>query len=243
VTPEELWSALERCSVPAITVPHHTSAASHPWTPDHYNPRFDRLAEVYSTWGSSEYLGDFPRGVSDRYTGLTVRDALVRGHRYGLIASSDGHDGCPGDAQSALVKHHHIFHHLGSGRAAVLCESLTRQNVFDALHDRRCYATTGPPIVLRFEVDGAVMGSELPRLAPGRRPRVACTVRGSNGIDHLRLVRNGRVALTVPCHGEHEYELEWEDHEYRSDAPSWYYVRVVQVDLESAWSSPIWVGG
>lgn len=242
VTPEELWSALERCGVSAITVPHHTSAASHPWTPAHYNPSFDRLIEVYSSWGSSEYLGDFPRGVSDRYSGLTVRDALAAGLRYGMIASSDGHDGCPGDAQSALVKHHHIFHHLGSGRAAVLCSSLTRHNVFDALHARRCYATTGPPIVLQFEVDGAVMGSELPALATGRRPNLHCIVRGTNGLDHVRIVRNGRVALTMPCHGERDIDIEWEDPDYREDVPSWYFARVVQQDLESAWSSPIWVG-
>ena len=53
-----------------------------------------------------------------------------------------------------MVKHHHQFHHLGSGRAVVLAEALTREAVFDALHARRCYATTGAPIVLDFTVNG-----------------------------------------------------------------------------------------
>jgi len=36
--------------------------------------------------------------------------------------------------------------------------------------------------------------------------------------------------------------LEWEDREVAADAPHSYYVRVVQVDRESAWSSPVWIG-
>jgi hypothetical protein len=241
LSPEELWDALDRCGVPYFTVPHHTSAASHPLTFEHFDERRDRLVEVYSCWGSSEYYGDFPRGVSDRIRFMDVQDAIRRGRRFGLIGSSDGHDGHPGDAQSPVVRHHHLFHFLGSGRAAVLAGELTRHAVFDALHARRCYATSGPPIVLNVTLDGAVMGSELPRPA-SKRPilRVSCI--GANGIDHLRIVRNGRVVLTLPCHGEFTCDLEWEDAAYNPSTASSYYVRVVQKDRESAWSSPIWVG-
>ena len=239
--PEELWGALEQTGVPFITVPHHPSAASHPFNWSIFSPTHDRLVEVYSAWGSSEYYGDFPRGVSDRYRSLTVRDGLGRGYRFGIIASADGHDGHPGNAQSPLVKHHHLFHHCGSGWAGVFCEELTREAVFDALHARRCYGTTGVPIVLSFEVNGRPMGSEIAPDADGRVVvRVSC--RGANGIDHVRIVRNGRVAHTVPCHGERRAEIEWQDVAYVPSAPGVYYARVVQIDRESAWSSPVWVG-
>ncbi len=240
-TPGELWAALEADGVPFLTVPHHPSAASHPLTWERFHPVHDRLVEVYSVWGSSEYYGDFPRGVSDRYRYLGVREALARGLRFGLIASADGHDGHPGDAQSPLVKHHHQFHFCGSGRVAVLAETLTRAAVFEALYCRRCYATTGPPIVLDVSLNGAPMGSELPaeETARGRRLRVA--VRGTNGIREIRITRNGRVVETIACHGAFEEEREWEDRTDPSE-PASYYVRVVQVDRESAWSSPIWVG-
>ena len=225
-----------------ITVPHHTSATSHPLNPDFHNPRYDRLFEVYSCWGSSEYYGDLPRGVSDRWTGGTYRDALQRGQRYGVIASSDGHDAHPGNAQSPLVKHHHMFHFCGSGRAAALAEELTREAIYDALYARRCYATTGVPIVLDVRAGEATMGSELPALDRGEKPRLSMACRGTCGIDHIRIIKNARVVATVPCHGERQYELEWRDEAYERDRPNSYYVRVVQRDRESAWSSPIWIG-
>ncbi|MBI4556774.1 MAG: CehA/McbA family metallohydrolase [Candidatus Hydrogenedentes bacterium] len=241
VHPDELWAALERTNVPFFSVPHHSSSASHPFHWDFCHAKHDRLVETYSSWGSSEYYGDFPRGISDRYRTLTVRDALNLGNRLGLIASSDGHDGHPGDAQSPYVKHHHIFHHLGSGRAVVLARELTRQAVWDALHARRCYATTGAPITLSFTLEGAIMGTEIPALPSGRPVlQVACA--GSNGLDHVRIIKNGKVVHTSFCHGEWDWQLHYEDYRYSPREPAYYYVRVVQVDGESAWSSPIWVG-
>jgi hypothetical protein len=233
---------MEATGVPFITVPHHPSAASHPLNLDFHDPRYDRLYEVYSCWGSSEYYGDFPRGVSDRLPSGDLRDALRRGQRFGVIASSDGHDGHPGDAQSPLVKHHHIFHFCGSGRAAVLAHSLTREGVFDALHARRCYATTGPPIALQVTLNGAPMGSELPMLDAGKRPLLQIACRATNGLTEVRIVKNATVVHTVPCHGQFRTEVEWQDADYDPVGPSSYYVRVVQKDRESAWSSPHWIG-
>jgi hypothetical protein len=242
IAPPELWRALAAHKVPFLTVPHHPSAASHPFTWDVFDPRYDRLVEVYSCWGSSAYTGDFPRGVSDRYPSLDIHKALARGLRFGLIASADGHDGHPGNAQGPLVKHHHQFHFCGSGRAVVLAEALTRQAVYEALYQRRCYATTGVPIVLDVSLNGGLMGQELPALPLGSRPRLAVRCQGSNGLEQIRVVKNGRVAYAEPCFGARDADLVWGDAHYQRDEPSSYHVRVVQVDRESAWSSPIWVG-
>jgi len=238
VTPEQLWTALQTCGVPFLTVPHHPSSTSHPCNLGIFDPRFDRLIEVYSVWGSSEYYGDFPRGVSDRFPALDVRDALRRGYHFGLAAGADGHDGHPGDAQGPATKHPHQYHFCGSGRTVVLAHELTRDAVFGALFARRCYATTGPPIRLDVRVNDALMGQCL-RSPPGRRPRLALACLGTTGLDHVRIVRNGQVALTHPCHGEHAVTLEWEDPAWDGTGPVSYYVRAVQRDRESAWSSPI----
>jgi hypothetical protein len=242
IPPTELWAALDDHGEPAITVPHHPAATSHPLTWDFHDPRYDRLAEVYSGWGSSEYYGDYPRGVADRYPSLYVREALNRGYRLGLIASGDGHDGHPGNAQSPLVKHHHIFHPLGSGWVAVLADALTRESVFDALYARRCYGTTGVPIGLGFTVNGEIMGSELPALDKGAAPLLHVRCHGANALDHVRIIKNGVVVATIPCHGEWTWEIDWRDEAYDPAIPSYYYIRVVQADRESAWSSPVWVG-
>jgi len=241
-TPSDLWAAMEKTGVPFMTVPHHASATSHPLNLDVCDPRYDRLYEIYSTWGSSEYPGDFPRGTSDRWDEGHFRDAILRGHRFGVIASSDGHDGHPGNAQSPMVKHHHVFHFCGSGLAAVLAEDLTRESVYDALHARRCYATTGVPIVLDVRIGDALMGTEKVQPDETGPPRLSVNCRGTNGLDHVRIMRNGYVAHTIPCHGEREVAVEWEDRACPPGVPASYYVRVVQKDRESAWSSPIWVG-
>jgi len=78
-TVDQLWPALEACGVPFLSVPHHPPAASHPFNWDLFNPKYERLVEVYSVWGSSEYYGDVPRGISDRHPGMYVREALRRG--------------------------------------------------------------------------------------------------------------------------------------------------------------------
>ncbi|MBN2302294.1 MAG: DUF3604 domain-containing protein [Lentisphaerae bacterium] len=241
-TPKDLWNAMEKTGVPFLTVPHHPSATSHPLNLDFYDPRYDRLYEIYSSWGSSEYYGDFPRGVSDRFRSGDFHDAMHRGRRYGVIASSDGHDGHPGNAQSPLVKHHHIFHFCGSGRAVVLAPELTRAAVYDALYARRCYATTGTPIQLDYRIGNALMGSEIHALPSGRVPQLSISCTGTNGLDHIRIVKNGRIAYTIPCHGQREVQEEWEDKNYNPKDPASYYIRVVQIDRESAWSSPIWIG-
>ncbi len=239
--PQKLWEQLDELSVPYLSIPHHTSAASHPFNWRHYNPAHDRLVEIYSSWGSSAYYGDFPRGVADRYRSLSVRDALNSGCHVGIMASSDAHDGHPGNAQSPGEKHHHQFHHCGSGWVGVLAEGLTPEAVFDALYLRRCYGTTGVPIGLEFEVDGHMMGSVLhPRT--DHKPVVRTRCQGTNGIREVRLIRDGRVIRSQPMHGEWGCELEWVDEDYNSDSSSYYYVRVVQVDNESAWSSPVWIG-
>lgn len=241
-TPEELWSALEANGTEFISVPHHTSAATHPFNWDTYNPKYDRLVEVYSGWGSSEYYGDVPRGLADRFPSLYVREALDGGLRLGMIASSDGHDGHPGNAQGRIDRHQYVFHLLGSGRAAVMATELTRDAVFTALRDRRCYGTTGVPIALRFNLDGEEMGSELGAFQADRKPELEIECRGTNGIDHVRIVKNGRTVVTDFAHGERDYSLQWKDPEPPGETGAYYYVRVVQVDRESAWSSPIWIG-
>lgn len=238
VPPQELWEQLRTAGVPFLTVPHHPSSTSHPCNLGVFDERYDRLIEVYSVWGSSEYRGDVPRGVSDRYATLDVQAALRRGYHVGLIASADGHDGHPGDAQGPYVKHPHQYHFCGSGRAAVLAAELTREAVFDALYARRCYATSGPPILLDVRVDGALMGER--REAPRRgAPELTVQCRGTTGLDHLRIVRNGHVVHTHLCHGEEEVSLEWADPAGVGAGPVSYYVRAVQRDRESAWSSPI----
>ena len=236
-TPAELWAALRKCGAQALTIAHHPSVGFFPLDWSYMDPEFDRLVEVYSTWGNSEYYGaPFAGQAADRLEGIGALDALMMGHRLGLMASSDGHDGNPGNANWSF-RQPHIHHRLGSGFIAVLAEELTRASVWDAMYARRCYATTGTRIVLDFRVNGAIMGSEI--AAPARTPRlIEAAVTGTAPLQRLELVRSGEVVASVECSGMTQ-ELEIEDD--AADGPAFYYLRVYQTDGEMAWSSPVWV--
>ncbi|HWI63412.1 MAG TPA: DUF3604 domain-containing protein, partial [Symbiobacteriaceae bacterium] len=200
-SPRELWAKLDQLNTLAITAPHHPSAASHPLNWDYWNAKYDRLVEIYSSWGSSEFAENRNRGFGcERFGHLNVVDALNRGLRFGLIASSDGHDGNPGNAQSPVYRHHHLWHYLGSGLTAVLADDLSRESVLQALHDRRCYAVTGAPIVLDFRLNDHLMGRELSAGQVGRKPLLTADVTGTTHLTRLEIIKNGRIVWRHDCY-------------------------------------------
>jgi hypothetical protein len=242
-TPAQLWARLDAAGVPAITIPHHPTATSHPLTWDHFSDKYDRLVEVYSSWGDHEWPLNPRRGYgSDRFEHLYVREALARGYRFGLIASSDGHDGHPGNAQSPDVKHHHLYHPLGSGRIAILAPELTREAIFDAMHERRCYATTGPHIAMSTTLNGRPMGSVIPAGEIAGAPVLSASVAAPWLIDRVQVIKSGSVAADfASTRHAMEAEFAWPDTAFDPTQPTYYYVRLSLADGEMAWSSPIWV--
>ena len=160
VTLPELWAALTAGE--ALTIPHHTNKFPQPldWSEDDSTLR--RNFEIYSAHGLSEaYDPSHPlafeqsaftnRSTSAR-TGVSAQDAWMRGLRLSTIAASDDHRSQPGKPHWGL--------------AAVRAPELTREAIFDGLHARRTYGTTGQRILLDFRVNDAPMGSEIALAAP-----------------------------------------------------------------------------
>ncbi len=98
-----------------------------------------RLVEVVSCWGVFEWL---------------LWDALQAGQTVGVVCNSDGHKGRPGAEGPGAGEFG-----IAGGLTCVLAAELTRDAVFAALRERRCYGTTGPRIDLSFEIDGRPMGA------------------------------------------------------------------------------------
>jgi hypothetical protein len=242
-SPQQLWEVLDRQGMPAITIPHHTTSCFFPLSLfDYYNPKYDRLLEIYSSWANAEVAGNpFTEG-DDKYACLHAMNFLNSGFRFGFVASSDGHDACPGNAQSPHHKpgYRALYHYLGSGRVAVLAKELTREAVFDALVQRRCYATTGEHIVLDFNLDGFLMGSELSVTQLSQQPRLVVEAQGTARIARLEICRNGHYIAQQSGSSVKE-KLEWVDEMFNPREENYYYARVIQEDGEIAWASPIWV--
>ena len=165
-----------------------------------------------------------------------VRDGWMTGQRMGTIASSDNHCARPGRE--------------GFGVLAVYAPALTREAVFDAIHRRRTYGTTGSRIVLDFTLNGTPMG--VGALEGGQPVRLQGHVLGTGPLRFVEVqgaTWTGRSGASrtrwfsgwAPRAGPRA-GLE------RPGAPArgLYYLRVRQRDLvhgrvAMAWSSPVWV--
>jgi hypothetical protein len=238
-TPNDLWRHLSRLRMPAITIPHHMSVAMFPLSLDSFhNADYDRVAEIYSCWGDSLEHGQPVSQYAERIPELAFIKAIRKGYRVGFVASSDSHDGYPGAAQGKS-SHTHLFHHLGSGRVVVLADTFDRHGIFDALQARRCYAVTGPRILIGMSVEGHAMGSEISGRHVPPNTELALEVASAAPLDRIEIYRNGLRADTIMCTGRRE-TLTWIDPVKREGDVS-YFAKIRRTDHEAAWTSPIWV--
>ena len=141
---------------------------------DWHAPKIEKLCEIHSTHGTSEWF---------------VHDVLSRGYRVGITAGTDGVMGRPG----ACHPGRRLIRNLRNGLTAVYAKELTRESLWDAFQERRCYATTGERIRLWFEVSGAAMGSEI---QADSKPAASFQVGGTAAIERVELLRGVEVVHT-----------------------------------------------
>jgi len=196
-TLEELYQNLRGRK--GLAIPHHTAYRcgnrAKDWSV--FDETLSPVMEIFSTHGSSEG-GDTPpysqnSDMGPNVSGCSFQDALARGLVVGVIASNDGVV-LPG--------------RWGIGRAAVWAEQCTREAVWKALLNRRCYGVTGDRIKLQFSINDSPMGSVI----DGRGSvEVNVDVEGSYTLDRIELIQNGHVADTY-CHSG-----KWEEKSLRSN--------------------------
>jgi hypothetical protein len=219
-TPDDLWDRLE--SGRALTIPHHVShGRPKPTNWSFHNDEIQRLVEVFQRRGNYEYDGaplQRRKMGNWRFTdGHSVQAALDAGHHLGLIASPD--------------------HGGGLGLAGVWAAELDRASVFEALHARRTFGTTGAKMTLWLEVDGQPQGGSL---AETTGPLdVRGVVRGTGALRRLVLVSNGKEVAEARSDSP-DGLIEW-TFEPEPGTESWLYLRAEQADGHIGWTSPVWV--
>ena len=190
------------------------------WASTVPDPELEPLVEVASVHGQSD-SPDLPGVIYGAVPGAFVQEQLARGLRFGLIGSTDGHDGHPGLSQLAGG---------GGGLAAIEGAELTREGLYAALKARRTYATNGPRIVLRVSAGGAPMGSTL----PAEPVQIEVRAVGTAAIERVELVsRHGVVGSRTGEGG-----VVFGTFPIEPLAGDFVYVRVIQEDGGLAWSSP-----
>ncbi len=240
-TPIELWAALEEQGAPFIVIPHVMGEwteefETHPlWTK--VNNECQPIGEIYSHHNLVHRGGVLSDNPQRFELGLdatwSYQYAWHKGHKIGLIGSSDNHLGTPGtDDFTPSVGH-------PGGLAVALAERNDREAVWDALVNRRTYATTGTRIFLDFQIDGHPMGDEFESTTD---PAITVVVGGTDKLEKVELVKHdgsGYAVIYVDEPGGEISSFEYVDADF--EETSFYYVRAIQVDGEMAWASPIWV--
>jgi len=238
-TPQDLWNWLEENQLEAITVPHHSNADQFIMDLDFYfNEEYDRLIEIYSCWGSADGVSDEVNINNDKLEELAITKYLGR-YRFGFIASSDGHDGHPGNASLCGGHRYFLGHPQGSGKAVVLAKTLDRDAVYEALKRRRCYAVTGAPIAMYFAVNGYVMGSEVYNNR-NAKAEIKLVVQAMDKIKRVEIIKNGEIARLFKDLETMNMDILLEDNQFDNTKSNYYYVRLIQEDGEMAWASPVY---
>jgi len=220
---------------------------------DSFEPEFERIVEVFSAWGSSEDINSsgntkpiVPGGKKIKeYSDGSIRKALNAGCRFGFVAG--GLD----DRGTYDSFFDEDYTQYTPGMTAILSDGMSREELFMALYNRHCYATTGERIILGIDLAGAVMGGELstadkPGLMINRH--LAGHVAGTDKLKTIEIVRNGKV-LTSFEPDDYHFDYEYDDMEPfgkiaiqgKEGNFAYYYLKVTQEDGHMAWSSPIWV--
>jgi hypothetical protein len=173
----------------AFAIPHHTAyrvgrrAPNWALCDDQISP----FMEIFSVHGCSETDEEWVGLRQNSHLGPgtaggTYQEALERGLHLGAICSTDNWGNMPG--------------HYGQGLMACMANELTRDSLWESFLARRVYGVTGDRIWLEFTVNGAPMGSII---QASRRQQIRVKVRGSDALDRIEVLRNGRVIATH-CH-------------------------------------------
>ncbi len=189
----------------------------------HFHTHFyvqEHLAEIYQKQQTDGFTEE-----------EKINQFLMRGVKLGIVSGSDTHDNRPANP----------YKEPGpsgpAGLTGVWAERLDRPAIFEALFNRRCYATTGARIIVDFRVNGTWVGSTI----QADRFTFAADVAGTADIEQIDLVVNGDTARSYTPNRQHAQIEDEVPLRFSPVNANYCYLRVRQVDGNRAWTSPVWL--
>lgn len=238
-----------------LSIPCFTMGKGFDYDFKNYDPDFERVVEIYNSWGSSECTkkegNELPisskgKGVQESAEGA-IQKALQNNCRFGFVAGGLDDRGLYAGFYEGEQEQY------SPGLTAIIASEHTKASLADALYNRSCYATTGERIILGLSLAGSPMGSELSTATKhGLRVNrhLSGHVAGTDNLKRVEIIRNGKVIKTFE---PNDYSLAFTYDDMtplekivitpKDKKPPfvYYYIRVVQEDGHQAWSSPIWI--
>jgi hypothetical protein len=208
-----------------LVIPHVGGATAR-W--DYHDPRVEFVLEIASMHGNFEWF---------------AQEALQRGYKLGIIASSDGHANSPGHPRRLQTGYgrrgdlnRRDCGYGGCSYAGVWAAELTRASLLRAIKARHTYAVTAERMLISFWGDGHMMGDVY---QTDHYPTFSASVVASHPIRRLEVIRNQSVIQDLKNGGLEEH-FTFTDRGIRK-GENYYYLRVTLDNGELGWSSPIWV--
>jgi hypothetical protein len=181
------------------------------------------LVEVYQAARESfEYPGcpwQYDQCVTDSTNGW-VNVALALGMKLGLISSSD--------------------HGVRASFVGVYASSLSRDTIWSAMRDRRCYGTRRvAKMNVDFRVAASIMGSEVTSPA---HPQIHVVIEADHPLSAIEINKDGDPEWFVTsCSGTDTTFTIVDPDAAIEGTSSFYYLRVRDEGLHAIWTSPVWV--
>lgn len=189
----------------------------------YYTPALDNYVQLVEVGNGEGQIG--AGGYYPSYEQYIM--ALDKGWHVAPTNNQDNHKGSWGNANDA--------------RDVIFADELTEEGLFDAIRERRLYATEDKNLEISYTLDDHMMGSQLGTDDVGENVDIAVTVYDPDYNDAISkvevVVNSGKVAYTwdsIPASGELSCTIP--------AAYSYYFIRVTQMDGNLAVTAPVWVG-
>ncbi len=210
------------------TVPDSISQFNHPGTTfgdfydfGYYDRDIDQLITMIEVGNGEGVVGS--SGYYPSYEFYTR--ALDKGWHLAPTNNQDNHKGNWGSANTA--------------RTVILADSLTRDNIYDALRNMRTYATEDSNLSIKYTMNGEIMGTILDETP--NQVEIAVSLSDADATDKIgkvEVIVNGGLSVASKVisanHGDVTFTL--------SPDYSYYYIRVTEGDGDIAVTAPVWIG-
>lgn len=222
-------TALQNYYADLKTQPDSISQFNHPGTTfgdfsdfAYYDEEIDRLITTIEVGNGEGAIGSSGYFPSYEY----YQRALDKGWHVAPTNNQDNHKGLWGDANTA--------------RSVVLADSLTTENVYDAMRNYRVYATEDNDLNIYYTLDGNIMGSILEEGQTGEQVELKVELSDATdaSVGNVQVITNGGIVLEEKNVASSSETVTFTvDNDY-----SYYYIKVVQPDGDIAVTAPVWTG-
>lgn len=180
---------------------------------DYYNEEFIPCIEIHSHHGTFEWY---------------IEEAMKRRMKVGFVGSSDDHTCRPGMSYPLSKDGRASSFDVASGYTAIYSKELTRDGIWEALKERRCYATTFNRLALDVRVDGHFMGEEI---SISHKPKIDISILGHVPIDNIKIFNwENKIA-----------DIDLQDKAKKKIKISWSGVRVRTRKKSTRWDGSIFI--